>query len=389
MQFRILFVPPLSGGMEIVMKKTIYAVSDIHGYCTELEDALHEAGFVINDDRHLLIVCGDCFDRGEESKEVFDFLNSVKNKILIRGNHEDMLEALLEQRLMGKGGFTNGIDCTLRSFFGDRVIGMPDIFYGFSYKLHFEEKEDTVEQLKAFINHTYDYFETEHYIFTHGWLPVDVWTDGTCAVRRGFRHDRPDVWYRARITEWYRAYGAGATLKGKTVVCGHRSARFGCLIDYNRNPADCSIFTSNGIAVLDASTMQSGNVNVLVIENETVDSVTHEMTLNVDPFQKIQKGEKRVELRLMDEKRRKIRVGDRIVFRRTESEETVCVRVLGLHAYRNFDEVTDDFSDRDLGFENRKKSLSELMRTYYSDSDVEKYSVLAIRIMTEKSENEN
>ena len=86
------------------MKKTIYAVSDVHGYCTELEDALFEAGFLINDDRHLLVVCGDCFDRGSESKEVFDFLNSVQNKVIVRGNHEDMLGILLEKRLMGKGG---------------------------------------------------------------------------------------------------------------------------------------------------------------------------------------------------------------------------------------------------------------------------------------------
>ena len=368
------------------MKKTIYAVSDIHGYCTELEDALYEAGFVINDDRHLLIVCGDCFDRGEESREVFDFLESVNNKVLIRGNHEDMLEMLLEQRLMGRGGFANGMDSTLRSFFGDRVIGMPDLFYRFSYKLHFEEKEETVEKLKTFINQTYDYFETDRYIFTHGWLPVDVWSDGTCAVRRGFRYDRPDHWSRARVTEWYRTYGAGAVVKGKTVVCGHRSARFGCLIDYDRDPSDCSVFSSEGIAVLDASTMQSGKVNVLVIENETVSPEMHEMSLRQEPFEKIKSGEKRIELRLMDEKRRKLRVGDTVVFRCTESGETVRVRVLGLHAYQNFDEVTDDFSDRDIGFEGRKKRLGELMHAYYSDEDVRKYGVLAIRIMLEKSE---
>ena len=365
------------------MKKTIYAVSDIHGYCTELEDALFEAGFLINDDRHLLVVCGDCFDRGSESKEVFDFLNSVQNKVIVRGNHEDMLGILLEKRLMGKGGFVNGIDRTLLSFFGDRVIGLPDFFYRFAYKLHFEEKEETVAELQKFIGNTYDYFETEHYIFTHGWLPVSHEKDGTCAVRADFRHDRPDAWNRARITEWYRVYGEGATLKGKTVVCGHRSARFGCLLDYRRDPSDCSIFSADGIAVLDASTMQSGRVNVLVIEDETVDPVTHEMSLREEPFRKISIGEKRIELRLMDEKRRKIRVGDRIAFRLVGSEETVLVRVIGLHTYQNFDEVSDDFSDRDTGIEGEQKGLGELMRAYYSDGDVEKYGVLAIRVMLE------
>jgi serine/threonine protein phosphatase 1 len=77
------------------MKKSIYAVSDIHGHCAELKKALDEAGFRINDESCLLIVCGDYFDRGVENREVFDFLCSVSNKILIRGNHEDMLEQLL------------------------------------------------------------------------------------------------------------------------------------------------------------------------------------------------------------------------------------------------------------------------------------------------------
>ncbi len=371
------------------MKKTIFAVSDIHGHCTELEDALYEAGFVANDDRHLLVVCGDCFDRGDESKEVFDFLNFVKNKILIRGNHEDMLEVFLEQRLMGKAGFINGSDRTLRSFFGERAIGKPDLFYRFSYRLQLEDKEDTVCRLKRFINGMYDYYETENYVFTHGWLPVDLRKDGNYAVRCDFRHDRPDTWARARVTEWYRTYGAGATLKEKTVVCGHRSARFGCLFDYKRNPFDYSIFAEDGIAVLDASTVQSGNVNVLVIENETVDPIVHEMSLQADPFRKIQSGEKRIELRLMDEKRRRIRVGDRIVFRCVGSEDIVSVRVLGLYAYRNFDEVTDDFSDWDVGFEGRKASLGALMREYYSDADLEKYGVLAIRVTLEAAANEN
>lgn len=365
------------------MKKTIYAVSDIHGCCTELEDALYEAGFVANDEQHLLIVCGDCFDRGEENREVFDFLNSVKNKIMIRGNHEDMLGILLDQRMMGRGGFSNGIDRTFHSFFGENVIGKPDMFYRFSYRLHLEDGEDTVRALKRFINDTYDYFETDHYIFTHGWLPVNLWSDGTCSVKRDFRYARPDFWNRARITEWFRAYGAGAVLKGKTIVCGHRSARFGCLIDYNRDPSDFFVFRADGIAVLDASTVQSGKVNVLVIENEAVDPATHEMSLRKEPFGKIKCGKKTVELRLMDEKRRNIRVGDKIVFRSTDGEDTLCVRVLGLHAYRNFDEVSEDFSDEHIGFECKKQTLGERMREYYSDEDVQKYGVLAIRIMLE------
>ena len=45
-------------------------------------------------------------------------------------------------------------------------------------KLHFEEKEETVAELQKFIGNTYDYFETERYVFTHGWLPVEKEEDG-------------------------------------------------------------------------------------------------------------------------------------------------------------------------------------------------------------------
>ncbi len=42
------------------------------------------------------------------------------------------------------------------------------------------------------------------------------------------------------------------------------------------------------------------------------------MRLDPVPFERIRRGEKTIELRLLDEKRRRIRVGDRIVFTRTD-----------------------------------------------------------------------
>ena len=41
----------------------------------------------------------------------------------------------------------------------------------------------------------------------------------------------------------------------------------------------------------------------------------HEMKLNKEPFEKIRDGKKTIELRLNDEKRQRVRVGDSIVFR--------------------------------------------------------------------------
>ena len=363
------------------MKKTIYAISDVHGYCTEMKKALDEAGFRANDDACVLIVCGDCFDRGEENREVFEFLNRIQNKIMIKGNHEDMLGLLLEKKHMGRAGFSNGIDRTLVSFFGESVLGELDIFYQFSYRLCFDGKEDTISALQDFIGNTYDYFETENYIFTHGWLPIGFDEDNRCFVRADFRYADVSDWKRARFTEWYRAYASGARVAGKTVVCGHRASRFATLIDASRDPMDTSVFLSDGVAAIDGSTMQSRRVNVLVLEDEIPEAQTHGMSLRTEPFRRIESGRKCVELRLCDEKRSRIRVGDRIVFTHEENgEEKLEARVLGLHKYLNFDRAGEDFGIAALGFDGDEESLGERMRAYYSDEEVERYGVLAIRI---------
>jgi ASC-1-like (ASCH) protein len=330
-------------------------------------------------------VCGDCFDRGEENREFFDFLNGIRNKIIIRGNHEDMLGQILDKRHIGPAGFSNGMDTTVRSFFGERAFGDLDTLYGFAYKLDFRGQESTVEELRHFLANTYDYFETEHYIFTHGWLPLGFDGEENCFVKEDFRYDLPSSWNRARFTEWYRTYGAGAVVKGKTIVCGHRTARFACLFDSARDQSDSSVFLADGLAVIDGSAVRTGKVNVLVIEDEPMYESEHEMSLATDPFKRIQSGKKRVELRLLDEKRKKIRVGDRIVFKHTENpSETLRARVIGLHGYPNFDALSADFFRSEMGFEDRRESVGEIMRAYYSDEEVKEHGVLAIRIMLEQ-----
>ena len=47
--------------------------------------------------------------------------------------------------------------------------------------------------------------------------------------------------------------------------------------------------------------------------------MTHNMQLKPEPFAMIKDGTKTIELRLYDEKRRNIKVGDRIVFTDTVS----------------------------------------------------------------------
>ena len=72
-----------------------YVVADVHGFYSELITALTEKGFFKDESPHKLIVCGDLFDRGQEAVKLQDFIVDLMRKdevILIRGNHEDLIE---------------------------------------------------------------------------------------------------------------------------------------------------------------------------------------------------------------------------------------------------------------------------------------------------------
>ena len=62
-----------------------YVVSDVHGFYTEMIDALDKKGFFKDNSPHTLVVCGDMMDRGPESIKMQEFMMHivvVKLKIL-------------------------------------------------------------------------------------------------------------------------------------------------------------------------------------------------------------------------------------------------------------------------------------------------------------------
>lgn len=55
-----------------------YVTADVHGYFSELKNALEDNGFFEDQEPHKLIVCGDLYDRGTLERilavKVSDFL---------------------------------------------------------------------------------------------------------------------------------------------------------------------------------------------------------------------------------------------------------------------------------------------------------------------------
>ncbi len=60
--------------------------------------------------------------------------------------------------------------------------------------------------------------------------------------------------------------------------------------------------------------------------------MTHYMKLCPEPFEMVYSGEKTIELRLNDDKRKVISIGDTIIFTNTENEnKQIAATVLKLH----------------------------------------------------------
>lgn len=97
------------------------------------------------------------------------------------------------------------------------------------------------------------------------------------------------------------------------------------------------------------------------------------MKLNPVPFAQIKAGEKTIELRLNDEKRRTLRVGDTITFTELGTGEMLTAAVTALHP---FDSFADLFAE--LGTDRCGGPVD--MDTYYSPADQKKWGVLGIEI---------
>lgn len=105
----------------------------------------------------------------------------------------------------------------------------------------------------------------------------------------------------------------------------------------------------------------------------------YEMRLHLSPFEKIRNGTKTIEIRLDDEKRQLIQIGDRIKFSSRENpEQTAVTEVIGLETFPSFKEVYAAYPPSEYGAESEHEW--ESIYKYYSHGDEREYGVLAIRV---------
>lgn len=112
----------------------------------------------------------------------------------------------------------------------------------------------------------------------------------------------------------------------------------------------------------------------------------HNMKLNPAPFEMIKSGQKTIELRLFDEKRQLVKVGEKIVFTNTTTGEKLEAEVVNLHRFDNFDELYKNLNLLKCGYTKETVDTAKAadMEQYYSVEEQKKYGVVGIELCLQK-----
>lgn len=264
--------------------KKYFILSDIHSFYDQMRSALDENGFEFSNPEHIIIVCGDLLDRGEQSSKVVDFfyiLHKRDRVILIRGNHEDLFDEMISTKRFNMNDIYN---CTIKTL---GQLMEPPLSETATQYFFDEAIQDYDKRWDYLRSKMLNYYELGDYIFVHGWIPLKIDEDGDGVNNTGLLYD-PD-WRNADHESWYEARWVNGMkmalnnliVPGKIVVCGHWHTSYGhCYIKNKKSPdhyyrefdadADFSIFKYNGVIAIDACTAHTDKCNCLVLNEDEI-----------------------------------------------------------------------------------------------------------------------
>lgn len=243
----------------------IFAVSDLHSFFNETQEALNEAGFNPEDENHLLVVCGDAFDRGPDSAKMLEWLLGLERMVYVKGNHDTLIQDMLKRGCALWHDRHNGTETTVYQLANE---------YANEIYAHVDPYTKVKEVLQPLYDQMVNYFETKHYVFCHGFLPTVETEDGV-KINRQWRRTSQKNWDAAM---WLNGMGMadyGLYLKNKTIIVGHWHASWGHS-QFEGKPewgegADFSpYYYEDKLIAIDACTAHTGKVNVLVLEDELI-----------------------------------------------------------------------------------------------------------------------
>ena len=289
--------------------KTYFITSDIHGFYNEFIKALDKSGFDKEDPNHILVICGDIFDRGKQPLQIYQFLKSLpkERRVLIRGNHEILLTELYDRKYPLYHDEYNGTFDTLayiakkppkqkylKNLYkkllkndntdNNLLEKIPAAGIDYNNKVFNNKK---IKEIINWINSDewVNYYELTNYIFVHSFIPTksnkydkEVYFGGLSTKEE---YD-PD-WRNAIDEDWNDAMWGCPWKKvylnktNKIIICGHwYTSDFwnnliyknsGIVLDIRK---DNPIFRKEGINLigLDACTTLTKGINILVMSED-------------------------------------------------------------------------------------------------------------------------
>lgn len=236
-----------------------FVTSDIHSFIDPFFTGLVNSGFDNYNPQHILVICGDAFDRGKEAVRLYKYLKELHSKgrlIYIRGNHEDLLFECVKELKELDG-------CAQTYHYSNGTVDSVVQFM----------QDDILDEVLEFINNvTVDYFELDDYIFVHGWIPVlysNELQPNIMSYNREWRNASKEEWNRARWINGMKAWNDNIREHNKTIVCGHYHSGWGHYMLHRQGESqydNFETFEDLGIIALDACTAYSNKVNIIVVE---------------------------------------------------------------------------------------------------------------------------
>ena len=216
-------------------------IGDIHGCNGALRALLEKAGADAGRDR--LVLLGDLFDRGPESRDVFQTVQQLaadfgERFILLRGNHEDYLlqeKLTWMQRIMWE---RVGRAATVRSF---RSAG--------------EKMEDTIPWLREHVRY---FWKEERFQCVHA----------------GIRVDPPEVNDLTTLVHDHHSVTENL-FSGKLTITGHialdKATWFAGDGETTEEPEDGKVYRlpATGVLCIDTGCGKGGRLTALCTEGET------------------------------------------------------------------------------------------------------------------------
>lgn len=227
-------------------KEKIFIVGDVHGQITMVEKLLKHW----KPEEEQLLFVGDLADRGENSKATLELARDLvekQNAIVIKGNHDEMLEMFLEnpsEHVMLY--YMNGGGSTVNSLLG-REANQQE------FEKNAQEIKEQYPWLLPFLKSLPLHYEWEDYLFVHAGVNLrkDNWRDSSnhdfVWIREGF-YDQPNH-------------------TDKTIIFGHTVTA-----TLNKGVNNFDIWESgDGLIGLDGGAVYGGKMHALVLTKDKIE----------------------------------------------------------------------------------------------------------------------